>query len=48
MKLSTEAKHDWLYKALNGIPKGYADKDEIFHIISHPKFASGVTEWHIT
>eukprot|EP00927_Polykrikos_kofoidii_P073759 TRINITY_DN69783_c0_g1_i1.p1 TRINITY_DN69783_c0_g1~~TRINITY_DN69783_c0_g1_i1.p1 ORF type:complete len:457 (-),score=70.11 TRINITY_DN69783_c0_g1_i1:99-1469(-) len=46
LKLSSEAKPDWLYKALQAVPRGRAHAHEIYTVLTHPKFAAGVTEWH--
>eukprot|EP00401_Gymnodinium_catenatum_P041371 CAMPEP_0117466494 /NCGR_PEP_ID=MMETSP0784-20121206/5170_1 /TAXON_ID=39447 /ORGANISM="" /LENGTH=414 /DNA_ID=CAMNT_0005260435 /DNA_START=172 /DNA_END=1414 /DNA_ORIENTATION=+ len=46
LRLTSEAKPDWLYKALRAVPKGRAQVSDIYNIVTHPKFASGVKEWH--
>lgn len=46
LKLSSEAKPDWLYKALQAVPRGRAQIHEVYTALTHPRFASGVTEWH--
>eukprot|EP00928_Gymnodinium_smaydae_P062121 TRINITY_DN46047_c0_g1_i1.p1 TRINITY_DN46047_c0_g1~~TRINITY_DN46047_c0_g1_i1.p1 ORF type:complete len:410 (-),score=69.35 TRINITY_DN46047_c0_g1_i1:234-1463(-) len=46
LKMSSEAKPDWLYKALKAVPKGRANIQDVYNAVTHPKFTSGVTEWH--
>jgi hypothetical protein len=48
LKLSSEKKPDWLYKALTGLARkgGKAQIQDIFNILTHPKFVAGVEEWH--
>lgn len=46
LKMPGEKKKDWLFKALLAVPKGKADIQDIYEILTHPKFAANVEEWH--
>eukprot|EP00929_Paragymnodinium_shiwhaense_P090295 TRINITY_DN50442_c0_g1_i1.p1 TRINITY_DN50442_c0_g1~~TRINITY_DN50442_c0_g1_i1.p1 ORF type:complete len:466 (+),score=108.41 TRINITY_DN50442_c0_g1_i1:113-1510(+) len=45
-KLTSEAKPEWLLKALQAASKGRIQGQEVFNIVTNPKFASGVLEQH--
>lgn len=42
LKLTPSARADWLEKALKAIPHGRAKVQEVFNVVTHPKFVSGV------
>mmetsp|Transcript_33385 Transcript_33385/g.85074 ORF Transcript_33385/g.85074 Transcript_33385/m.85074 type:complete len:441 (-) Transcript_33385:93-1415(-) len=44
LKLTPSERATWLDKALSAIPKGKAKAQEVFDIVTHRKFASGVPE----
>lgn len=44
LKLGASAKAEWLEKAIKGISSGRAKVQDVFNIVTHPKFASGVPE----
>eukprot|EP00931_Biecheleriopsis_adriatica_P120821 TRINITY_DN95916_c0_g1_i1.p1 TRINITY_DN95916_c0_g1~~TRINITY_DN95916_c0_g1_i1.p1 ORF type:complete len:420 (-),score=97.22 TRINITY_DN95916_c0_g1_i1:23-1282(-) len=44
LKLGASAKAEWLDKAIKGIPSGRAKVQDVFNVVTHPKFVSGVPE----
>jgi len=44
LKLSADAKVDWLEKVLKSISKGQAKAQEVYDIVAHPRFVSGISE----
>mmetsp|Transcript_22455 Transcript_22455/g.50605 ORF Transcript_22455/g.50605 Transcript_22455/m.50605 type:complete len:375 (+) Transcript_22455:87-1211(+) len=44
LKLPGSGKTEWLERALKAMPSGKAKVQDVFNIITHPKFASGVAE----
>lgn len=44
MKLSPDGKVEWLQKALKGIPKGHVKAQDVYNIVTLPKFSSGLSE----
>ena len=46
LKMSASHKAEWLEKALRAILAGKTKVQDVFNIVTHPKFASGVSEKH--
>lgn len=44
LKMSASNKGDWLEKALKAMMAGKTKVQDVFNIVTHPKFASGVSE----
>ena len=44
LKMPGSGKAEWLEKALRAMPSGKAKVQDVFNIVTHPKFASGVAE----
>mmetsp|Transcript_61842 Transcript_61842/g.109835 ORF Transcript_61842/g.109835 Transcript_61842/m.109835 type:complete len:396 (-) Transcript_61842:57-1244(-) len=44
LKLTASAKAEWLQKAMRAISKGGAKAGDVFNIVTHPKFVSGVPD----
>eukprot|EP00435_Cladocopium_sp_Y103_P018768 s2088_g4.t1 len=44
LKMSASNKADWLEKALKAMMAGKTKVQDVFNIVTHPKFASGVSE----
>lgn len=44
LKLSADAKVEWLEKVLKSISKGQAKAQEVYDIVAHPRFVSGISE----
>lgn len=42
LRLAPVAKADWLGKALRAIPRGHAKAQDVYNIVTHPKFSAGV------
>mmetsp|Transcript_28765 Transcript_28765/g.91660 ORF Transcript_28765/g.91660 Transcript_28765/m.91660 type:complete len:466 (-) Transcript_28765:78-1475(-) len=44
LKLPPGARADWLDKALRAIPQGRAKVQDVFNVVTHPKFVAGVPD----